>query len=104
MYSVRQTDVFEGWLSRLGDGGAKARILARIDSAKAGNLGDTRRVARGVWEMRIHTGPGYRVYFTRRGDAIILLLCGGPKKSQRRDIKRAVKLLAELNLETHVYG
>ena len=104
MYSVRQTDVFEGWLSRLVDGGAKARILARIDSAKAGNLGDTRRVARGVWEMRIHTGPGYRVYFTRRGDAIILLLCGGPKKSQRRDIKRAVKLLAELNLETHVYG
>ena len=104
MYSVRQTDVFEGWLTRLGDGGAKARILARIDSAKAGNLGDTRRVARGVWEMRIHTGPGYRVYFTRRGDAIILLLCGGPKKSQRRDIKRAVKLLAELNLETHVYG
>lgn len=104
MYSVRQTDLFEGWLTRLGDGGAKARILARIDSAKAGNLGDTRRVARGVWEMRIHTGPGYRVYFTRRGDAIILLLCGGPKKSQRRDIKRAVKLLAELNLERHVYG
>lgn len=104
MYSVRQTDVFEGWLTRLGDGGAKARILARIESAKVGNLGDTRRVARGVWEMRIHMGPGYRVYFTRRGDALVLLLCGGSKKSQQRDIKRSVKLLAELNQEAHLYG
>lgn len=104
MYSVRQTDVFEGWLTCLRDGGAKARILARIESAKVGNLGDTRRVARGVWEMRIHMGPGYRVYFTRRGDALILLLCGGPKKSQQRDINRAVKLLAELNQEAHLYG
>ena len=104
MYSVRQTDVFEGWLTSLRDGGAKARILARMESAKAGDLGDTRRVARGVWEMRIHMGPGYRVYFTRRGDALVLLLCGGPKKSQRRDIKRSVKLLAELNQEAHLYG
>ena len=104
MYSVRQTDEFQGWLTRLRDGVAKARILARIESAKVGNLGDTRRVARGVWEMRIHMGPGYRVYFTKRGDANILLLCGGPTKSQRRDIKRAVKLLAELNQEAHLYG
>lgn len=104
MYSVRQTDVFEGWLTRLRDGGAKARILARIESAKVGNLGDTRRVARGVWEMRIHMGPGYRVYFTRRGDALVLLLCGGSRKSQQRDIKRSVKLLAELNQEAHLYG
>jgi len=104
MYSVRQTDEFEGWLTRLRDGGAKARILARIESAKAGNLGDTRRVARGVGELRIHVGPGYRVYFTRRGDAIILLLCGGSKKSQRRDIERAVKLLAKLNQEAHLHG
>ena len=104
MYSVRQTDEFEGWLTRLRDAGAKASILARIESAKAGNLGDTRRVARGVGELRIHVGPGYRVYFTRRGDSIILLLCGGPKKSQRRDIKRAVKLLAKLNQEAHLHG
>lgn len=104
MYSVRQTDVFEDWLTRLRDGGAKARILARMESAKVGNLGDTRRVARGVWEMRIHMGPGYRVCFTRRGDALVFLLCGGSKKSQQRDIKRSVKLLAELNQEAHLYG
>lgn len=96
MYSIRQTDVFEGWLADLKDHKAKARILARIESAKAGNLGDTKRVAKGVSEMRVHVGPGYRVYFARQGGAIILLLCGGPKKTQQRDIALAVKILDEL--------
>ena len=97
MYSIWQTDVFEEWLGKLKDHIAVARILARIESAKAGNLGETDRVAKGVWEMRIHVGPGYRAYFTKQGEAIVLLLCGGAKKSQKRDIKRAEKILSELD-------
>ena len=96
MYHLRQTDAFAKWLVGLRDAKAKARILARLESARLGNLGDTRTLGGGVREMRVHVGPGYRVYFAqRRGTA--LLLCGGDKSSQPRDIKRPKLMLAELD-------
>lgn len=96
MYQLKQTDVFARWLSRLRDNTGKARIIARLDACRLGNLGDTRPVGGGVREIRIHSGPGYRVYYTKRQRAILLLLCGGRKSSQARDIARAKALLHEL--------
>ena len=78
------------------DDGAVVRITARLRRAAQGNLGDVRAVDDGVFEMRIHYGPGYRLYFIRRGSEIIVLICGGDKSSQRRDIERAKRLSAEL--------
>ena len=88
MNTIVRTDVFDAWLSRLKDARAKARILARIRSAERGNLGDCRPVGARVLEMIIHSGPGYRVYFTQVGDVVYLLLCGGTKRGQDRDINR----------------
>ena len=99
MYLVRQSDVFSQWLSELRDARAKARVIARIDSARFGNLGDTKGVGGGVQEMRVHVGAGYRIYFARTGKVVLLLLCGGDKSSQARDIARAKRLLAELARE-----
>jgi putative addiction module killer protein len=96
VYRLRQTDAFAKWLGDLRDAKAKARILARLESARLGNLGDTRAVGGGVREMRVHVGPGYRVYFTERRGAV-LLLCGGDKSSQKRDIERARLIWAELD-------
>ena len=89
MNTIVRTDVFDAWLSRLGDARSKARIIARIRSAERGNLGDCKSVGAGVMEMRIHAGPGYRVYYTQFGDVVYLLLCGGTKRGQQRDITRA---------------
>lgn len=89
MLEVRQTDEFRGWLSKLADLRAQARIQARIDRLALGNPGDTRSVGEGVSELRIDYGPGYRVYYMRRGAVLVILLCGGDKGSQDRDIKRA---------------
>lgn len=97
MFDVRQTDVFAEWLIGLRDAKAKARIIARIVSARLGNLGDAKSVAGEICEMRVHVGAGYRVYFVRRGATLIVLLCGGDKSSQARDIARARKLVAELD-------
>ena len=94
MYQIQQTDAFARWLIDLRDARAKARILARLDSTRLGNLGDTRSVGGGVSEMRIDVGAGYRVYFTRRQHIVIILLCGGDKSTQGKDIVRA-KLLAD---------
>jgi putative addiction module killer protein len=80
--------VFDEWLRRLKDQTGKARILARLLSAEFGNFGDRRPVGGGVSEMNIHSGPGYRVYFMRRNEAVYVLLCGGDKGSQARDIAR----------------
>ena len=96
MYRLRQTETFAKWLAGLRDAKAKARILVRLESARLGNLGDTRTVGGGIREMRIHLGPGYRVYFAQRHGAL-LLLCGGDKASQVRDIERARRMLAELD-------
>jgi len=91
--TVRRLEEFSDWLYGLKDAHARARIVMRIDRAEAGNLGDCEPVGEGVSEMRIHYGPGYRVYFVERGSEIIILLAGGTKRTQTKDIKRA-KLLA----------
>jgi putative addiction module killer protein len=91
-----RTDAFASWLEQLSDTRGKARILARLDSAALGNFGDCKPVGGGVSEMRIHTGPGYRVYYTRRGRTIYLLLLGGDKTTQGRDIKRAIEMARKL--------
>lgn len=85
-----RTEAFDAWLVDLGDAKARARIAQRIESAQAGNFGDCRPVGEGVSEMRIHVGAGYRVYYTRIGNAIYLLLIGGDKSTQKRDIRRAI--------------
>ncbi|HVI51241.1 MAG TPA: type II toxin-antitoxin system RelE/ParE family toxin [Candidatus Sulfotelmatobacter sp.] len=92
---LRHAD-FDAWLRRLSDIKAKARILARIKSAEKGNFGDCQPVGEGVSEMRVHVGPGYRVYFTRRESIVYLLLCGGDKSSQGRDIEKAKMLAREM--------
>ena len=79
--------MFAEWLNRLADEKAKARISVRIISAEKGNFGDCDPVGDGISEMRVHFGPGYRLYFTRRGKGVYLLLCGGDKSTQKRDIK-----------------
>lgn len=89
---VLQTDVFSNWMRRLRDPVARARIAVRIDRLALGNPGDVKPVGEGVSEMRIHHGPGYRVYYAHRGQEIILLLCGGDKSTQADDIRRAIDL------------
>ena len=96
MYQLRQTDVFAKWLRGLRDRKAQARIIARLDSAKLGNLGDYKAVGAGIREMRIHVGPGYRLYFVKRKERIVILLCGGSKSSQRSDIAKAKRIAAEI--------
>lgn len=90
---------FDSWLAALKDKVGRARIAHRIRSAEHGNFGDCAPVGEGVSEMRIHFGPGYRAYFTRRGEVIYLLLLGGDKSSQKRDIKRAIEMARSLDKE-----
>lgn len=95
MNKIRQTDTFRNWFAGLRDLRARIQIARRIERAEAGNLGDVSPVGDGVSEMRIHYGPGYRLYFVRRGTAIVILLCGGDKGSQRRDIEAAREMAKE---------
>ena len=98
MNTIVRTEAFDMWLVKLKDARGKARIIERIRSAERGNFGDCESIGHGVSEMRIHFGSGYRVYFTRVGDVVYVLLCGGTKRSQRRDIAKAqemVRLLRE---------
>jgi len=99
MNSFLRTGEFDSWLTGLKDNIGKARIVHRLRAAELGNFGDCEPVGEGISEMRIHFGPGYRVYFTRRGDMIYWLLLGGDKTSQKRDIKRAKQLLQHLDKE-----
>ncbi len=92
MIEIRQTEVYARWFRGLRDRQARARIDNRIRRLSLGNLGDVRPVGEGVSEIRIDYGPGYRVYFVRRGEALIVLLAGGDKGSQERDIRRALEL------------
>jgi putative addiction module killer protein len=94
-----KSDEFDAWLSGLKDQVGKALIAKRIRSAEAGNFGDCEPVGAGVSEMRIHHGPGYRVYFTRHGEVVYLLLIGGDKATQKRDIKRAKEMAGALRKE-----
>lgn len=96
-FEVRRTEEFAAWLESLRDQRAKARIASRIDRAQLGNVGDVRSVGGGVSEMRIDTGAGYRVYFTLRERIVILLLCGGDKSNQARDIARARTIALRYN-------
>ena len=90
------SEEFVIWLERLADKKGKARILSRLDSAALGNFGDCEPVGEGVSEMRVHFGPGYRLYYTRREAVVYLLLIGGDKSSQARDIQRAKQKAMEL--------
>ena len=92
---IRSSD-FDSWLSGLADQKAKARVLARLRSAMFGNFGDCESVGEGVFEMRIHVGPGYRIYFTRTGTTIYVVLAGGDKSSQKQDIARAKNMARAL--------
>jgi putative addiction module killer protein len=96
MVEVRQTQEFSVWLHRLRDADAVARIVARIRRMEKGNPGDTGTVGKGILEMRIDYGPGYRIYYLHRGAQIVILLCGGDKRTQQQDIKRAQTLAETL--------
>jgi len=93
---VRQTERYAKWFASLRDRQARARIDARIRRLSLGNPGDAQPVGEGVSELRIDYGPGYRVYFARRGDKVVILLAGGDKRTQRRDIKLAIELARRL--------
>ena len=96
MYEIRKTDVFVRWLDNLGDRRGRAKILARLDRVAVGNLGDTKPVGEGVAELRIPFGPGYRMYYTKRRNIVIILLLGGDKSTQEKDIKRAIQMVQDL--------
>jgi putative addiction module killer protein len=92
MVEVFRTSVFDAWLSGLKDRRAVARIAARIDRLALGSAGDAKPVGSGVSEMRVDYGPGYRVYYRQRGSLVVVLLCGGEKRTQDADIRRAIQL------------
>jgi putative addiction module killer protein len=93
---VQQTDIFTDWFARLRDREARARITARIRRLSLGNPGDVKSVGGRVSEMRIDYGPGYRIYFVSRRNDIVVLLCGGDKRTQDRDIARSLELAQEV--------
>ena len=95
MHEVRKTAAFLGWFAGLRDIRARARIQVRIDRMALGLLGDAKYFS-GIGELRIDYGPGYRVYFVKRGNTLIVLLCGGDKSTQDKDIKRAMKMAKEV--------
>ena len=96
MIEIRKTERFAEWFAGLRDRQARSRIQARIDRAEIGNFGDCRPVGNGVSEMRIHFGPGFRVYFIQRGKALVILLAGGDKQTQDQDIATAIELARQL--------
>ena len=96
MFTVRQTEVFVAWLDALKDRRAQVRIAARLRQVEAGSLGDWQPIEGEVSEMRVHYGPGYRLYFVRRGRVIVIVLNAGDKSTQKRDIRLALKLASEL--------
>ena len=96
MIEIRQTAAFAAWLAALRDDRARARIAQRLRYVALGNFGDVKPVGAGLSELRVNYGPGYRVYFVRRGLEIVVLLCGGDKSTQARDIKAAKKLAEEV--------
>ena len=96
MVEIRKTELFAKWIDNLRNVQAKARVLVRIERLASGNAGDVKSVGEGISEMRIDYGPGYRVYFTKRGSELIILLAGGDKGSQSADIKVALRLARNL--------
>lgn len=96
MKVIHTTELFDDWFFGLRDQQAKRRIQMRIDRAEDGNFGDSESVGEGVSEMRIHYGPGYRVYFVQRGMEVVILLAGGDKSTQSKDIKTALEIARQL--------
>jgi len=96
MRSIFTTEVFDSWYAAVRDRQAARRIQVRIDRTEDGNFGDCKPVGEGVSEMRIHFGPGYRIYFVLRGAEVVILLAGGDKHSQQKDIKTAIALARQL--------
>ena len=96
MFEIRKTEVFSRWLDSLRDIRARARVQARIERLEMGNPGDVKPVGEDVSELRIDHGPGYRVYYTKRGREVIILLAGGDKRTQSRDIETALRLKRNL--------
>lgn len=96
MLEIRKTDAYAAWIDNLRDLQGRARILARIERLAIGNPGDVKPVGEGVSELRINYGPGYRVYFTKHGHKIVILLAGGDKSTQAADIKIALRLARNL--------
>lgn len=96
MYSIKRTDEFNAWLHGLKDGATHRRLLARLRKAAQGSLGDVKPVGGGVFEMREHFGPGWRLYYIQRGAVLIVMLGGGEKSTQAADIAKALKLAAIL--------
>ena len=96
MFTIRQTEAFVAWLDALKDKRAQIRIAARLRQAEAGSLGDWQPIEGEVSEMRVQYGPGYRLYFVRRGRVIVVMLNAGNKSTQKRDIRHALKLASEL--------
>lgn len=96
MIEIRKTEIFAKWLDGLNDIRARARILVRIERLAAGNPGDVKAVGEGVSELRIDYGPGYRVYYKKQGRKVIVLLTGGDKRTQVKDIKTALRLAQNL--------
>ncbi|MDY0122923.1 type II toxin-antitoxin system RelE/ParE family toxin [Sulfurimonas sp.] len=103
MYLIRQTEIFSKWLHKLKDVSGKVSIIRRIERIKSGNFGDSKSVGDEVFELRITTGPGYRVYYTKRDDEIVILLLGGDKSTQSKDILKAKQIKEELKDEQFNY-
>lgn len=99
MYLIKQTEMFSKWLYKLKDIQGKVSILRRVDRMKKGNFGDYKPLGDGINELRLKTGPGYRIYYTQKDDEIIVLLIGGDKSTQSKDIEKAKELLKEFNNE-----
>ncbi|EJN28698.1 putative addiction module killer protein [Pseudomonas sp. GM78] len=99
MIELERSRVIADWLNSLRDTIGKARIIARLRAAEHGNFGDCESVGAAVHEMRVHYGPGYRLYFTRKDEVIYLLLIGGDKSTQKRDIKRAIQMAQNIGNE-----
>jgi putative addiction module killer protein len=99
MFNFERSEAFAVWLDSLKDTVGKARIIARLRAAEHGNFGDCESVGEAVYEMRVHYGPGYRMYFSRRGEIVYLLLIGGDKSTQKRDIKRAIQMAQNIGSE-----
>jgi putative addiction module killer protein len=98
MYKILKTEMFDLWLTNLRDNNGKGRILTRLKRVELGNLGDYKALGMGLYEMRIDCGPGYRLYFMKEKNMIIVLLSGGSKSTQEKDIKKAYKTMKEIEV------
>lgn len=95
-YELRKTEIFDRWMTRLKDRSAKIKILARLDRVENGNFGDHKKIDKNLFELRFFFGPGYRIYYTIKGNTVVILLTGGNKTTQTKDIKKATALLNDL--------